>query len=152
MRVLLVACLLLTACPWTEKPVVTTPPKDPYVTARAVVQNAQLLVAAADGIFELWIALNPKMLDVGVRKLYLKIKNAVVDGLRLALDGIAVAESQKAGFDLAKLMGPASVAYQDLLKFIDGLKALPSAGPPTSAPAVPASAPLPPLPPTLMGK
>lgn len=135
--------LALSACPRPLDP--NGPPApDPYATARAVIQGAELAVLGADGIFEIAMAFTDPTRVPELRKAYLKIRASVLDGLRLALDGVAIAESQKQGFDLAKLMAQAETAYQDLLKFIAGLKATPSSMPKAGPPE------LPPLPPTLL--
>lgn len=109
--------LLLTACPHNG-PDVATPEKDPYAIARAVVQTAQLSLLAADGVFEIWAGFAEPAKATEARVTYTKIRTAVVDGLKVAMDGINIAESQKEGLDLPKLLAQAEAAYQDLRAFL----------------------------------
>lgn len=134
---------LLPACPRTPD-ATTKPPIDPYATARTIILGTQLVVALSDGAFEIAASFLAPDKVPAARGTFVKIKTSVVDGLKVALDAVAVAESQKQGFDLAKLMAPAEAAYQSLIKFILSLKA-----PAASAPA--ATPPSTPLPPSLLG-
>jgi hypothetical protein len=126
----IMAAVLLTACPHNT-PDPNTPQKDPYAIARAVIQGAQLTLLGADGVFEITVAFMDPAKVPDIRKDYLRIRAAVVAGLKIASDGVDVAESQKAGFDIVKLLAQAETAYQDILKFLGDLKA--PAGPTSRA-------------------
>lgn len=117
----IMVAVFLTACPHNT-PDPNTPPKDPYATARAVIAGAQLTLLGADGVFEITAAFMDPAKVPELRKDYLRIRGAVVDGLKLASDGVDVAESQKQGFDIVKLLAQAETAYQDVLKFLADLK------------------------------
>jgi len=123
MKKLLIATLLLTtttvSC--TECP----PPKnlpDGYTIARVTVQGLQLALTGADTVFEFLTQFIAPEKVAETRAVFLKTKNAVIRGLQVALDGIKLAEEQKAGFDLAKLMIQAEVAWRDLRAFIASLQ------------------------------
>jgi len=101
---------------------------DNYAVARAVVQGSQLALFAADGVFEFLCTLSSKAADA--RPTYLLIRADVATGLQLALEGIMVAETQKQGFDLSKLMAQAETSWQKVKEFLLALEA--SINPPAS--------------------
>ena len=117
---LLVALLAFPACN-NLKPPQSLP--DGYVIARATVQGAQILLAGADGLFEVLTAFIDAEKLKDVKATFYRIRASVVTGLQLALDGINVAESQKQGFDLGKLMAQANAAWTDLRAFLESLSA-----------------------------
>lgn len=116
-----VLAFLLAACPHNG-PGPEGPGKDPYAIGRTVVQGAQLTLVGADGVFEICASFMEAQKATETRQQYLRIRASVVEGLHLALTGIDIAESQKAGFDILKLMAHAESAYQDLLKFLASIR------------------------------
>lgn len=88
---------------------------NPYNVARAVIQAAQLALNVAAGVFA-------SFGSPSSQPQFIQISTAVADGLKLALDGVNVAEEQKSGFDLNKLMANAESSYQDLRAFLTALQ------------------------------
>lgn len=137
MKNLLLATLLLTtaATSCTECPPSKNLP-DGFAIGRATVQGAQLALFGADAVFEFWAAFADTTTVAAARPKYLRIRVSVVSGLQLALDGIAIAESQKSGFDLNKLMAQAEASWKDLRAFLATLQAAAGASQPTSVKAM----------------
>jgi len=106
---------LLCGCPHNT-PGPNDPAKpDPYATARLVIQGCQLSLYVADGVFEGWAAQQTDMEKVKkARAEYMRIRAAVADGLKLALDGVAIAEQAHVDPDLTKILAKADAAWQDL--------------------------------------
>jgi len=95
---------------------------DGFAVAHTTVQGAQLALVGADGLFEIVAGFMSPERAASARQTYLKIRAAVVAGLQLALDGIILAEGQRSGFDLVKLLAPAEAAWQDLRAFLAALQ------------------------------
>jgi len=130
---MVLACLvaLIAGCPHNG----AGPVINPYSVARAAIQAAQLSLLVADGVFDTWAATQADPAKVAeVRAKYVKVRTAVADGLRLAMDAVAIAESVAQKLDIAQILAQAEVAYQDLLRLLKDLKSAPTSGP-TSAPA-----------------
>lgn len=132
------AVFLLVGCPNPE-----TGKIDPYLTARTIINQANVGVALADGIFNQW-ALGQT--DVEKVKKYSatfqKIKTGVVNGVQLALNGVDIAEQAKTDPNVKDLMAAANEAWGSLRKFLEDLLAKPEdaalvtiATAPTSQPA-----------------
>lgn len=129
-RILLaiVAAMLLAACPGPTGKV------DPWLTARTIILQTQTAVGLADGIFQQWLLSQP----AGEKKeeaqaKYLKIKQTVMNGLRLALDGVDVAEQAKKDPEVGKLLEKADAAWRSLQQLLADLLKTPA--PPASLPA-----------------
>lgn len=127
-RIMLVgAVLLIAGCPHNGPgPVI-----NPYSTARGVIQLAQIALTMADGVFEEWAGAQTDLIMVeATRAKYTKVRTAVADGLKVAMDAVAVAEAAGTEIDLSKILAAAETAWQDLRKFLSDL------GTPASKPAL----------------
>jgi hypothetical protein len=113
--------LLVTACPNPE-----TGKVDPYLTARTVILQAQTAISLADGIFHQWLLGQEADKAKAAEARYYKIKTAVVNGLKLAMDGVDIAEKAKKDPDVATLLAAADKAWQDLQKFLSDLLSKPT--------------------------
>jgi len=109
------------------------PDENPYDVARGYVQAAQFGLVVADGLFETWAAHADPAKVAAVRPTYAKVKAAVVNGLRLALDAIAIAEQASKPVDINALLAQAETAFQDLRKLIADLTAAPASTRPAAA-------------------
>lgn len=130
-RILLavMAAILLAACPGPAGKV------DPWLTARTIILQTQTAVGLADGIFQQWLLSQPegeKKEDAKAK--YLKIKQTVMNGLQLALDGVNIAEQAKKDPDVQKLLAAADAAWKDLQKLLADLLKQPPASAPTGKP------------------
>jgi hypothetical protein len=131
------------------------PALDPYATARAAVAGAEITLYFADDVFESWAAGQTDLIKVAkARAGYVRIRAAVADGLRVALDTIDVAEKVHAGLNLGQILAQADGAYQDLKAFLNDLFSVPASGPASRAVLAKASKHTPrlvsDLPPTLL--
>lgn len=120
-KLFMLAAFLLVGCPNPE-----TGKVDPYLTARTVINQANIAVALSDGIFNQWLL---GQTDVEKAKkaqaAYQKIKTGVVNGLQLALNGVAIAEQAKTDPNITDLMAIANEAWGNLRKFLEVLLAKP---------------------------
>jgi hypothetical protein len=127
-RTLLLVCLvpLIAGCPHNGPgPVIS-----PYTTARAAIQTAQIALSMADGVFEIWAGTQTDLLAVeAARAKYLKVRTAVADGLKVAMDAVALAEAVGVDLDLGKVLAAAEAAWQDLRKFLSDLGTTPASKP-----------------------
>ena len=129
--------LFLCSCPHNGAGPVGPTKTDPYAIARAVIQGAQLSLFVADGVFEQWALQQTDQEKVkAARAKYTHIRTAVVDGLRLALDAVNIAQQAATDPDLSKILLQADAAWQDLKALLtDLLGKTPVPPPPSSAPA-----------------
>lgn len=120
----IVAALLLCSCPGPGGKV------DPWLTARTIITQTQNALFFIDGIFNQWLLGQPDDKRDEVESKYLMVRQAVIDGLRLALDGVDIAEQAKKDPDVQKLMEAADKAWLDLKTFVANLLKTPSTMPP----------------------
>lgn len=114
---LAVAAALLVGCPNPD-----TGKVDPYITARAIILQVQTAVSLADGIFQQWAVGQPSGEELEKTKAtYYKIKTAIFNGIKLALDGVDIAEQAKEDPDVNKLLEKADAAWKDLKNFLSDL-------------------------------
>ena len=108
--------LSLIACPGPTGKV------DPWLTARTIINQTQSAVVLADVIFQQYLLGQPEGDQKEQTKAkYLKIKQAVVNGLKLAYDGVGIAEQAKTDPDVTKLLEKANEAWADLQKLLADL-------------------------------
>lgn len=117
----MLAAFLLVGCPNPE-----TGKIDPYLTARTVINQANVALALADGIFNQWL-LGQKDAEKAkaAQVTYQKVKTGVANGLQLALNGVAIAEQAKKDPNITDLMAAANDAWGSLRKFLEDLLAKP---------------------------
>lgn len=136
-KLFMLAAFLLVGCPNPE-----TGKIDPYLTARTVINQASIGVALADGIFNQWFYAQT---DVEKAKkaqaTFQKVKTSVVNGLQLALNGVAIAEQAKKDPNIADLMVAANDAWTNLRKFLEDLLAKPEDSALVTVATAPASQP-----------
>jgi len=95
---------------------------DFYATGRSVVGAAQTTLSYADAAFEVWISKQTDLQKIAdMREKYNQLKMTVLDGLKLALDGIELAAQAVTSFNIIALMTSAEKAYVDLRKFLADL-------------------------------
>lgn len=125
---------------WAGCPSPVTGKIDPYLTARTIILQANTAVVLSDGIFNQWLLgqTDPEKAHSSTLA-YERIKTRVSYGLRLALDGITIAEQAQKNPDVAALMESAEKAWIDLRAFITELLKKPEDAALVSLPACPAT-------------
>ena len=124
MKRLALAILLATVAWGCPDP--TTGKIDPYLTARTVINQASIGVTLAEGIFNQWLfAQTDAEKAKKTQATFEKIKTSVLNGLQLALNGVAIAEQAKKDPNIADLMVAANDAWGNLRKFLEDLLAKP---------------------------
>lgn len=95
---------------------------DPYITARATISQAQVVVSLADGVFTQW---SVTQTDPGkvtkATATYARVKTGVVNGLRLAYDAVNIAEAAHKEPDMEAIGRYANAAWTDLYSLLSGL-------------------------------
>lgn len=95
---------------------------DPYVTARSTISQAQIVVSLADGIFTQWaVAQTDQSKVTKATETYARAKTGVANGLRLALDGVNIAEAAKKDPNIESIGKYANAAWNDLYALLTGL-------------------------------
>lgn len=116
---------------------------DPYLTARTIINQGNIGVTLAEGIFNQWLfAQTDAEKAKKTQATFEKIKTGVLNGLQLALNGVAIAEQAKKDPNITELMVAANDAWGNLRKFLEDLLAKPEdAALVTVASTAPASQP-----------
>jgi hypothetical protein len=131
------AAILVWGCPDPQ-----TGKIDPYLTARTIINQANIAVALSDGIFNQWLlGQSDAEKAKKAQATYVKIKTGVSNGLQLALNGVAIAEQAKEDPDIKKLMAEANGAWDNLRKFLEDLLAKPEDAALVTVASAPASQP-----------
>ena len=95
---------------------------NPYLTARTVINQANIALSLSNGIFMQWlIGQTDAEKAKKSQEIYQKVSTGVANGLQIALNGVAIAEQAKTDPDITKLMAEASVAWDSLRKFLEDL-------------------------------
>jgi hypothetical protein len=109
--------LVISGCP-----AVSSVKRDPYLVAHTVINQASLALPIAEGIFNQWVYTQDDLKKVRKAKLtFAKIKTLVANGLKLAHDGVYIAEQAKEDPDVVKLLLQADTAWDDLRQFLGTL-------------------------------
>ena len=105
-------------------PAVNSAGRDPYLMAHTIINQASLAIPVAEGIFNQWVYVQKDKDADKVKKAQLtfaKIKTIVSNALKLAHDGVDIAEQAKKDPEIEKLLEKADVAWGDLRQFLDEL-------------------------------
>jgi Rad3-related DNA helicase len=95
---------------------------DPYLVAHTVINQASLALTVAEGIFNQWVYAQTDSKKVDKAQLtFAKVKTLVANGLKLAHDGVYIAEQAKKDPDVVKLLLQADNAWDDLRQFLGAL-------------------------------
>lgn len=95
---------------------------DPYLAAKTVINQANIALSLADGIFQQW-ALGQADIQkrAEAQKTFTIIKTSVANGLQLALKGVDIAQTAKQNPDLRVLMDQSEEAWKALTQFLIGI-------------------------------
>lgn len=116
-KLIALVVFLLMGCPNPE-----TGKIDPYLTARTVINQANVGVALADGIFNQWVLAQSDAEKAKKAQItYQGIKTNVLNGLQVALNGVAIAEQAKKDPNVTDLMVAANNAWDSLRNFMEDL-------------------------------
>lgn len=117
MKRMLMLVLLLAACPNPE-----TGKVDPWLTARTIINGANVSLVLADGIFGQWLSTQTDPVKVKESQTrYQQVRTAVANGLQLALNGVDLAQTAKEAPDVQKLLAQANSAWAALTKLLGDL-------------------------------
>jgi len=99
---------------------------DPYLTARTIINQGNVGVALAVGIFNQWALAQTDAEKVKkYSATFEKIKTCVLNGLQLALNGVDIAEQAKTDPNVKDLLSDANAAWANLRKFLEDLLSKP---------------------------
>jgi hypothetical protein len=95
---------------------------DPYLVAHTIINQAGLALTVAEGIFNQWVYVQTDSKKVEKAQLtFAKVKTLVANGLKLAHDGVYIAEQAKQTPDVTQLLLKADNAWDDLRQFLADL-------------------------------
>lgn len=116
LAVVVLSCCAL-GCPNTG-----TMRSDPYVVSHMVINQAGLALTIAEGIFNQWLLTQSDMKKIRKARLtFAKVHTLVAGGLKLAHDGVRIAEKAKETPDVVALLSEADDAWGDLRQFLSDL-------------------------------
>lgn len=117
---LLVMVVLLCGCPGPSEKA------NPYLTAHVVINQASLALPIAEGIFNQWLYRQPELDNASVKRTvqgFYRVMTALRHSVKLAHDGVDIAEQMKEDPDVNKLLRLSDVAWKGLRDFLGELLA-----------------------------
>lgn len=117
---LLMILVLLCGCPGPGEK------GNPYLAAHVAIDQASLALPIAEGIFNQWLYRQPDLERPDVKRAvqgFYKVMTALHHSIKLAHDGVNIAEQTRDDPDIHALLRLSDAAWKDLRDFLDELLA-----------------------------